>query len=201
MPMHRLTRLGITILAGWLLGTGIFTPSHAAVNAALGGIGGINNGTLLGGDGTGDARVTLNATGLALVKQARDLAGTLLPDNATVVPGQVLYFVLLVENGSDAPATDIQLTDQLDEAEFSYVVNSLATVEVDNSLDFWSAGVWVAQPDDISGAADDYASALDSGGLPGRDRITVGAVPGQANQPLSIPGKRIRALRFQVTVN
>ncbi|PLY06324.1 MAG: hypothetical protein C0624_04390 [Desulfuromonas sp.] len=200
MPMHRLTRLGITILLGWLLGTGIFTTSHAAVNAALGGVGGINNGTLLGGDGTGDARVTLNVTDLALVKQARDLAGTLLPDNATVVPGQEVYFVLLVDNVSDAEAEEIRITDQLNESEFTYVAGSLETVEILNSLDFWT-GPWAPLPDDISGAAGDIASTLDSGGPPGRDRITIGDVPGQANQPLEIPSGTIRAVRFRVTVN
>ncbi len=200
MLMHRLTRLGITILLGWLLGTGLITTSHAAINAALGGLGGIDNGTLLGGDGTGDAQVTLNAADLALVKQARDLAGTLLPDGATVVPGQELYFVLLVDNATDATAFDIRLTDLLNESEFTYVIGSLETVEVLNSLDFWT-GPWTPLPDDISGTPGDIASALDTGGPPGRDRITVGAVSGQPNQPLDIPGGRIRAVRFRVTVN
>jgi len=198
--MHRLTRLGITILLGWLLGTGIFTTSHAAVNAALGGLGGINNGTLLGGDGTGSARVTLNVTDLALVKQARDLAGTLLPDNTSVVPGQELYFVLLVNNVSDVDVENIRITDQLNEAEFTYVTGSLETVEIPNTLDFW-AGAWTPLPDDITGAAGDVASSLDSGGPAWRDRITLGDVPGQANQPLEIPDGSIRALRFRVTVN
>lgn len=198
--MHRLTRLGITILLGWLLGTGPITTSHAAVNAAFGGLGGINNGTLLGGDGTGSGRVVLMAVDLALVKQARDLTGTLLPDGSSVVPGQEFYFVLLVDNPTSVTANDIRLSDQLNEAEFSYVAGSLETVEVDNSLDFW-AGSWTPLPDDSTAAADDYASALDSGGLAGRDRITLGAVPGQANQLLAIPSGQIRALRFRVTVN
>jgi len=200
MPMHRLTRLGITILLGWLLGTGPFTTSYAAVNAALGGLGGSNNGTLLGGDGTGDAQVTLNAVDLALVKQARDLAGTLLPDGATVVPGQELYFVLLVDNATDATAFDIRLSDPLNETEFTYVSGSLETVEVPNALDFWT-GPWAPLPDDISGAPGDLASALDTGGPAGRDRVSVGALSGQANQPLDIPAGRVRAVRFRVTVN
>jgi len=46
---------------------------RAATNSVQAGIGGVNNDTLIGGDGTGAAQITINSAGLALVKQARDL--------------------------------------------------------------------------------------------------------------------------------
>ena len=45
---------------------------YAATNSATGGFGGINNGTLVGGDGTGRARIEINSVQLALVKEARN---------------------------------------------------------------------------------------------------------------------------------
>ena len=76
----------MVLTAGVLLS--IPPPVLAADNAALGGIKGIDNGTLIGGDGTGEARLTLFSTDLALVKQARDLSGIVLPDGTDVSSGQ-----------------------------------------------------------------------------------------------------------------
>ena len=86
-------------------------PALGADNTALGGIGGLDNGTLTGGDGSGEARISLFAVDLALVKQARDLSGTVLPDGAPVSPGQELYFVLYVDNPADVAAADLRITE------------------------------------------------------------------------------------------
>ncbi|PLX97842.1 MAG: hypothetical protein C0623_14305, partial [Desulfuromonas sp.] len=75
----------------------------AATNRALGGIGGINNGTLIGGDGTGPSEITIFSTPLALIKQARDLSGNVLADNASVNSGSEIWFVLYVDNPTDGP--------------------------------------------------------------------------------------------------
>jgi hypothetical protein len=173
-----------------------------AVNAVTGGIGGINNGTLVGGDGTGTAQITLNVSGLALVKQARDLTGTVLPDGSNVVSNQEIYFVLFVDNTSSYVAVDLQITDQLNELEFTYIPDSVEmTVVPTGSTDaaIW-AGTWTALSDTLGGP-NDGASILDTGGPAERDRLTVGSVPGQANQPLDVPGSSIRAVRFRVRVN
>lgn len=146
--------------------------------------------------------VTVNSAPLALVKQARDLAGTVLATGASVTPGQTIYFVLYVDNTTAVPANDIQITDQLNEAEFTYVVNSIETAVVptgSNDAAIW-AGAW-SSLSDLPGAPDDLASITDSGGPAGLDRLTVGAVAVQANQMLDVSGNTLRAIRFRVTVN
>lgn len=192
-------RTGAIVL---LLMTAWVPSAFSAFNAATGGIGGINNGTLNGGDGTGTARIELNVSGLALVKQARDLAGNVLPDGSNVVPGQDIYFVLYVDNSSPFAAGNLQITDQLNELEFTYIEYSAEmTVVPTGSSDaaIW-AGSWVSVSDTLGGP-DDGVSMVNTGGPADKDRLTIGSVPGQANQALDVPGSSIRAVRFRVTVN
>ncbi len=194
-------RLCLLVLLGWALWSGPL-PAFAATNVATGGIGGIDNGTLVGGDGTGPAVVTFNVTDLALVKQARDLRGVVLPGGANVAAGQDVYFVLYVDNTTPYPVDDVQLTDPLNESQFTYVPNSLAVTTVPSgSTDaaLWSA-TWTPVTDDV-GAPDDVASILDSGGTTGRDRLTLGGITGQANLPGVVPPMTRIAIRFRVRVN
>lgn len=187
------------LLAGLLVLNSL--PASAATNAVLGGVGGFNNGTLTGGDGSGTAQITLNSVNLALVKQARDLSGTVLPGGSNVSPGQEIYFVFYVDNTTSFTTGDIRITDFLNEAEFTYVSNSLETTTVpsgSNDAAIW-AGAWTPLTDNVGGP-DDIASITDSGGPAGLDRITVGSAAGQANQQLDIPGLILRAIRFRVTV-
>ena len=173
----------------------------AADNAARGGIGGIDNGTLQYGDGSGQARISLFSVDLALVKQARNLTGNVLPDAAPVSPGQDLWFVLYVDNPSAAAATDVRLNDQLDEAAFDYLPGSLEKTVVPSGTS--DAGLWAASWTPLSdalGAPDDEASALDTGGPPGVDRVSVGAVSGQQNAVLDLPAGSRAAVRFRVRV-
>ena len=189
----------LTVLCWFVIGPAV---AHAAVNAATGGIGGINNGTLIGGDGTGTARIELISTQLALVKEARDLAGNVLPAGANVVQNQEIYFVLYVDNITDFTADGITIEDLIDEAQFTYLPNSLeATTVVSgaNAATRW-AGIW-APLSDALGAPDDEASVVDTGGPAGPDRLTVGEVTGQVNLPLQIPAQTQWAIRFRVTVN
>ncbi len=147
-------------------------------------------------------QVTVNSVQLALVKKARDLAGTVLPGGSNVTSGQVIYFVLYVDNTTFATATNIQITDLLNETQFSYVPNSLETAVVptgSNDAAIW-AGAWAPLTDGLGGP-DDIASITDSGGPAGLDKVTSGAVAGQVNQILNIPGSSLRAIRFRVTVN
>ena len=146
--------------------------------------------------------LSLNATTLGLVKQARDLAGTVLPDGGDVSPAQEIYFVLYVDNPTGVPAADLRITDLLDESQFAYVNDSLEQTVVATGSDdatIW-AGVWTALTDN-PGAPDDIASATDTGGPSSRDRVTVGAEALQANQVADVPALSIRAIRFRVTVN
>ncbi len=192
----------ISMLLIWMLALG--PPQvYAASNAVLGGIGGINNGTLLGGDGTGAASIDLSSVDIALVKQARDtLTGNLVPDGTNVSSGQTLSFVLFVDNVSNITLFNTTMNDALNEAEFTYIPNSLETIEIasGSSIAAVWGNPWAALSDTI-GAPNDRASCVDSGGPAGLDRITVGADPVQTNQQLDIPAQRLRAIRFQVQVN
>ena len=146
--------------------------------------------------------VTVNSVKLGLVKQARDLTGTVLPNGGGVASGQVIYFVLFVDNPTGVPANNVTIIDQLDQSQFTYVANSLEITSVASGASnavIW-AGAWSALTDTV-GAPDDAASITDSVPPPGPDRITVGAVAGQVNQTVNIPGNTIRAIRFRVTVN
>lgn len=174
----------------------------AATNAATGGIGGINNGTLSGGDGTGTAQITINPIDLALVKQARDLSGTVLANGASVAAGQDIYFVVYVDNTTAFASTDFRITDLLDESAFTYIANSLETTVVptgSNAAAIWAGG-WTALTDTVGGS-DDIASITNSGGPAGKDKLTIGATPGQVNQVMAIPASALRAIRFKVKVN
>ncbi len=180
----------ISILAlGWPL------ASFASINQAVDPGGG---GVTLNASGL----LTVNSVQLALVKQARDLSGTVLPNGSNVMSGQTIYFVLHVDNITAVTASDIRISDLLNESEFTYVPNSLETTVVpsgSNGAAIW-AGTWTALTD-VLGGPDDVASIVDSGGPPGPDRITVGGVSGQANQTLNLPAGSLRAIRFRVRVN
>ncbi len=179
----------LLLILGW---TG---ASFAATNEAVDPGGG---GILLAPSG----QVTVTSTQASLVKQARDLLGNVLPNLAPVTAGQEIYFVLYVDNPTVARATDLRITDLIDEAQFTYVAGSIETTEVvagSNDAAIW-AGAWNAVTDAVSGA--DIGSITDFINPPlGPDRVTVGAVAAQANQTLNIPAGRMRAIRFRVTVN
>jgi hypothetical protein len=175
---------------------------YAANNSATGGMGGLNNGTLIDGDGTGRAQIEINSVQLALVKEARDLAGTVLAANADVNPGQEIYFVLYIDNITDFAAYRLTIQDAIDESQFTYVADSLETTSVVSGAGAatrWG-GIWTPLTDALGGP-DDEASILDTGGPAGPDLLTVGDVPGQANLFLQIPAQTQWAIRFRVGVN
>ncbi len=175
---------------------------YAATNSATGGINGINNGTFIGGDGTGTAQIEINSVQLALVKEARDLAGTVLPAGANVAPTQEVYFVLYVDNMTDFLAYRFMIEDAIDVTQFTYIPNSLETTTVvsgSNAAARW-AGIWTPLTDALGGP-DDEASIVDTGGPAGLDHLAVGEVTGQVNLPLQIAAQTQWAIRFRVTVN
>ena len=185
-------RIGLVALLAWAVI--LLAPCALAVDN-------LDNGTMQYGDGSGQARISLFSVDLALVKQARDPSGNVLPDAAPVSPGQDLWFVLYVDNPTAAAATDVRLNDQLDETAFAYLPGTLERTVVPTGTS--DAGLWAASWTPLSdalGAPDDEASALDTGGPAGVDRISVGAVSGQPNAGVDLPaGSRI-AVRFRVRV-
>jgi len=179
----------IVLVLGW--SSAAMTATNVAVQQAGMGVSLIPSGP-----------VTVNSVQLALNKQARDLAGMVLPGGSNVSSGQNIYFVLYIDNTTGTPANDIRISDFLNETEFTYIPNSIETTLVpsgSNDAAIW-AGVWTPLTD-VVGAPDDSASITDSGGPVGLDQITVGAVTGQVNQTLNIPGNVLQAIRFRVTVN
>jgi hypothetical protein len=175
---------------------------HAAINSATGGINGINNGTFAGGDGTGTAQFEINSVQLALIKEARDLTGTVFVPGADVTPNQEIYFVLYVDNLTDYLAYRFMIEDAIDENQFTYIPDSLemTTVASGSSAAARWAGTWSPLTDALGGP-DDEASVLDTGGPPGLDHLAVGEVTGQVNRLLQIPARTQWAIRFRVTVN
>jgi hypothetical protein len=197
------TRRGLAGLHIFLISTLLASAgAYAATNSATAGIGGLNNGTIANGDGTGPARIEISSVQLALVKEARDLAGNVLATNADVNPGQEIYFVLYVDNITDVAAYRLTVQDAIDETQFTYVADSLETTNVASGADAaarW-AGVWTPLTDGLGGP-DDEASILDTGGPAGPDLLTVGDVAGQANLFLQVPAQTQWAIRFRVRVN
>ena len=198
---NRVALLFVSALLGWTIAL-VPLSASAATNRALGGIAGIDNGTLIGGDGTGEAQITLEKVDLSLVKQARDASGNVLAENANVTPGQQIWFVLSIDNVTDYPAAGIRISDVLDESEFTYVPDSLEVTTVASGADdatLW-ASPWASLTDAV-GAPDDIASITDTGGPPDKETLTVGEVAGQQNDPVVIPAQTIHAVRFRVTVD
>jgi hypothetical protein len=196
----RLKAFWIAVFLAFLLGVGPPAAS-AATNRVFGGIGGINNGTIFGGDGTGAAEITINTTQLALVKQARNLAGNVIPDGSNVASNSTIYFVLYVDNTTDAEAFDVQMRDQLNESWFLYQSGTLETTEVpsgSNDAAIWS-GLWspLFDPQDA-----DACSAINTSGVtnPEPDLITCGSDTTQPNPRMPVPAGTLKAIRFQVEV-
>jgi uncharacterized repeat protein (TIGR01451 family) len=180
------------LVVGWPGAT--FAAQNTAIDPGGGGISLLPSGP-----------VTVNAAQFALVKQARDPStGAVIPDGSNVIPGQTLTFVLFVDNTTPVTITDIRITDIINEAEFTYIPNSIETRTVGagaSDVVIWGVPAdWLPLTDSVGGP-DDLASITDSVAPAGPDRLTVGAVPAQANQTLDIPGSTIRAIRFRVTVN
>ena len=106
-----------------ILALGWSVPSFAATNQAVDPGGG---GATLNASGL----LTVNSVPLALVKQARDLSGAVLPNGSNVMSGQTIYFALHVDNMTGVTASDIRISDLLNESEFTYVPNTLETTVV-----------------------------------------------------------------------
>ena len=195
--MGRSRSPSLVALLGCLLLLGAPPPSQAATNSAYGGVRGLDNGTLLGGDGTGTAQFTIEPHRLSLVKQARDLTGRVLPDGADVDSGSEIYFVLLVDNPTAAPAVDIRLDDPVDLEQFQYLAGSLERTVVPTGQDPW-AGSWVSLTDGLgSEGPDDTGSVLPTETVA---RVSFGAQAGQPNLPYALESRSTLALRFRVRV-
>ncbi|MEZ4648041.1 MAG: hypothetical protein R3E97_04500 [Candidatus Eisenbacteria bacterium] len=186
-------------MLGCLFLLGAPPPALAADNSAYGGIRELNNGTLLGGDGTGTAKFTIHSVRLDLVKQARDLNGTLLPSGGSVDAGSEIYFVLIVDNPTLAPASDIRLSDPINRDAFVYQPGSLEMSVVPTGSDPM-AGPWTPLTDELDPVGTADLASITTSVVDGIDRLTFGADPEQTNLRYDLEAGHQLVVRFRVRV-
>jgi uncharacterized repeat protein (TIGR01451 family) len=188
-------------------------PARAATNQAT-------NAGSVGITLSDSGSVTVTATALQLVKQVYSAAGVCLASSpadptcsagatSVVVPSSTqLRFVIFVRNTSDVALTDVRIQDLVNDTAgaaggFTYVAD---TIKIDSSqtdaetiANIYTAvnGVATTQTDQLGGP-DDFAS-MDTTVSP--DRLTVGAVTGQANVAVTVAARRTFAVLFQATKN
>jgi hypothetical protein len=154
------------------------------------------------------ANFTCTLPTLAIIKQIWNLNGSApLGSPVTAPAGSTLVFLIYVKNTTAGQVTDVRINDLLDQTGFDYASGSLvrtlvATPPADTAtdkqiFDATDPGTGSALSDAVDG---DVGSALDTGAPVGVDRITVGAVPGQANGSLTINAHTAFALRFNVRI-
>ncbi len=143
-----------------------------------------------------------------IVKQAWIAGGTApLPSPVLAGKGSTIIFLIYVKNTTASLIADVRINDALDETAFQYIANSLirtsaasppANTDTDLAIfNASAAGTGTALSDAVDG---DVASAQDTGGIAGVDRITVGAVTAQANAGASVRWQSTFALRFEVKI-
>jgi len=154
------------------------------------------------------ANYTCTLPTLAIVKQTWNLNGSAPLGSPVSAPaGATLVFLIYVKNTTAGQVTDVRINDLLDQTGFDYVSGSLvrtlaasppADTATDKQLfDATDPGTGTALSDAVDG---DAGSAQDTGAPAGVDRITVGAVSGQANGSLTINAHTAFALRFNVKI-
>lgn len=145
---------------------------------------------------------------LVIVKQAWEENGSAPLTSPLAAPvGSTLVFLIYVKNTAAGAISDVRINDSLDETGFQYVAGSLirtnaATPPTDVATDLAIFNATApGTGTNLSDAVDaDMASGQNTGGLADVDKITVGAVAGQANGSLSIAGQTTFAVRFKVRV-
>ncbi len=144
---------------------------------------------------------------LSITKQSWELSGAGPYTTLTAPVGSTIAFLIYVKNNTAGPVTDLRINDALNETAFQYVAGSMvrtsaATPPSDSATDlaiFNAAAAGTGT--NVSDAVDaDVASAQNTGGLADIDRITIGAVAGQANAVLSLGGRSTFGLRFNVRI-
>lgn len=181
-----------------------------------------NQATDPGGGGvslTNSGNVTVNSAALQLVKQVYDSANNCMASipadatcngsatSVTVPANTTLKFLIYVKNTTDVALSNVRFQDLLDDTAtgFSYIVGSIfrtandGTAPADNATNaVILAAVTVAETDAVGGP-DGFASITDSNAGNGLDKLTVGAVAGQANLSLSFQAHKTFAVLFQAT--
>lgn len=198
--------------------SGFFRLLAMVAGAALGGhyaYAATNAVTDPGGGGvslTASGNVTVNSSGLQLVKQVYDGSGNCLASapadascnssatSVTVPAGTSLKFMIFVRNATDVALSDVRFTDVLDTSVtgFTYSAGTLkySASQADNATlaNIYAATNGGTAQTDALGGPDDYASYV-------AGTVTVGAVTGQANSAVSITARKTFAVIFTASKN
>ena len=185
----------------------------------------VNQATDPGGGGvslTNSGNVTVNSSTLQLMKQVWDSAGSnclaSIPADATcnssassitVPAGTTLKFLIYVKNTSDVSLSDVRFQDLLDDSAtgFTYTASSIkrtpndGTSPADTATNATILAAATTALTDAVGGPDDFASITDSNANVKLDKLTVGAVTGQANLSLSFLAHKTFAILLTVTKN
>jgi len=185
----------------------------------------VNQATDPGGGGvslTNSGNVTVNSSTLQLMKQVWDSAGSnclaSIPADATcnssassitVPAGTTLKFLIYVKNTSDVSLSDVRFQDLLDDSAtgFTYTASSIkrtpndGTAPADTATNATILAAATTALTDAVGGPDDFASITDSNANVKLDKLTVGAVTGQANLSLSFLAHKTFAILLTVTKN
>lgn len=144
---------------------------------------------------------------LTIIKQAWDPSGTGPLGSFTAPVGSTVVFLIYVKNTSAGPVSDLRINDSLDKTAFQYLAGSMVRTSAvsppaDSATDLAIFNATApGTGTSVSDAADgDVASAQNTGGPPGVDKITVGAVTGQTNVALTLSGHTTFGLRFEVKI-
>src|SRR6266571_2325921 len=159
---------------------------------------------------------------LALVKQVWDSAGVnclaSIPadttcngsaTSVTVPSGITLMVMIYIRNTNGTAANDVRFQDLLDDSVsgFTYTASSIkqtpndGTAPADTASNATILAAATTAQTDAVGAPDDFASITDSNANGQLDKLTVGAVTGQANQSLTFQANKTFAVAFQVAKN
>ena len=182
------------------------------------------NATQSGSFPMGGIAVEIRAAGaalaLALVKQVWDSAGVnclaSIPADSTcnssatsvtVATGTALKVMIYIRNTGSGSVSDVRFQDLLDDSAtgFTYTANSITrtpndgTAPADTATNAVILAAATTAQTDAVGAPDDFASITDSNANGKLDKLTVGAVTGQANQSLTFQANKTFAIVFSVT--
>ncbi len=184
------------------------------------------NATQSGSFPMGGIAIEIRAAGagpvLALVKQVWDSAGVnclaSIPadttcngsaTSVTVPSGITLMVMIYIRNTNGTAANDVRFQDLLDDSVsgFTYTASTIkqtpndGTAPADTASNATILAAATTAQTDAVGAPDDFASITDSNANGQLDKLTVGAVTGQANQSLSFQANKTFAVAFQVAKN
>ena len=204
------------VLAATLM---LFVSGTVGVYAA------VNQATDPGGGGvslTNSGNVTVNSSTLQLMKQVWDSAGSnclaSIPADATcnssatsitVPAGTALKFLIYVKNTSDVSLSDVRFQDLLDDSAtgFTYTASSIkrtpndGTAPADTATNATILAAATTALTDAVGGPDDFASITDSNANAKLDKLTLGAVTGQANLSSTFLAHKTFAILFTATKN